>query len=99
MDLNYEAGLVFKRGDLDTAAWIIAEARGLKPDHAELWDQREIQIKCAETERAPLPELLARRQQRTADHPTPWRNPSSGTARLHIGWFGNLLHVVINRKS
>jgi hypothetical protein len=80
MDLDYEAGIAFKRGDFDTAARIIAEARGLEPDRADLWDQRETQIKQAETQRTPLRELMTRRYSRSGilqDDP--------GLAQCH-GW-------------
>jgi hypothetical protein len=68
-DFNYEAGLAYKRGDYDTAARLITEAREQEPDRAALWDHRERRIKFAESQCTPLDELLARRRERAGIEP------------------------------
>jgi hypothetical protein len=61
---DHNAGLAFKRGDFDTAARLILEARGLDPGQQALWASRELRIKTAESQRTSLKELLERRHSR-----------------------------------
>jgi hypothetical protein len=62
---DHNAGLAFRRGDLDTAARLIAEARGLDPQREPVWASRELRIKTAESSCTPLVELIARRHSRS----------------------------------